>query len=106
MTRRKAKKKIKKELGLRRWPDKDIPPRYVRAMILDYREALEERLDYAVLFGASLQPPVHYNRHLAALRSGTKPREKYTTASLLSEMQSRPLPEYILGMIGRAVHAE
>lgn len=106
MNKRKAKKKYKKELRISRWPAVDLPPRYVRAFVLDVREAIGEQLDYAILFGASLQPPKHFNRHIESLIKGTKLREKNTTASLLSEMQGRPVSKDILGFIGRSVHAE
>lgn len=107
MNKRKAKKRVKKELGLQRWPFGRLPPRLAKAMYLDLYEAIAERMDYAILYGKDIGPTEHINRHLEAVLYGTKLKEKYTVnlfGSPQNELHFRA--EAIINAVRRCVHAE
>ena len=76
MNRRKAKKKVKAELGLKKWPFGDLDPRVARALFLDYEEAIALYMDHLILYGESAPRPAPPWSHIQESFSGIHPKRK------------------------------
>lgn len=76
MNRRKAKKKVKAELNLAKWPGGHNSPRLVRAVYLDMQEACALAFDHAILYGKSRPLPPPPCSHTRELRTGIHPKRK------------------------------
>lgn len=76
MNRRKAKKKVKAELGLKKWTFGDLDPRVARALFLDYEEAIAFYINHLILYGESASRPDPPCSHIQELFSGIHPKRK------------------------------